>query len=278
MGETRKLYFSPRILDERIVKDSLEAVSYIGERESLFLVGGVGIQSYLPTLCRRPTSDVDYAVARPLTYSDFKQIVKPAEEFLRDFDYSVEPKKASRSYMMIIQNKENSESLAVEVARHNEKSFQGKRKRLEKELENSKTKIIEGRTKSYRVACPEDLVVPKLVRTINSLKRNPFYSSLYKNLTFFSDKNVIRNLEMINSIREEAMINPGDLGLAERLRFISDLYDVRMMAEITGFNESSFYEAGNNWRTLREDSQEREEIFRVALPKLSRLSFQHQII
>ena len=49
----RKLNFLPRTLDESIVIDGLEAVSFL--KEPCYLVVGIATQSYLPTTCRRPT-------------------------------------------------------------------------------------------------------------------------------------------------------------------------------------------------------------------------------
>ncbi|MEK6819369.1 MAG: hypothetical protein AABY10_05555, partial [Nanoarchaeota archaeon] len=171
--QVKKLAFNPKILDEEIVKDSLESVSQLEEKEPIYLLGGIAVQSYLPTSCRRPTSDIDYTLVRPLSYPDFREMMAPVAEFLRDKGYSTETKKGSRASLLYVVNSESKEGLAIEFPRRSNESFQKRKSMLERELNNSRKKIIEERKISYRVACPEDLVVPKLVRSINSLGRNP---------------------------------------------------------------------------------------------------------
>lgn len=262
MKEIKKLTFNPKTLDNKMVVDSLEAVSQLEDTEPIYLVGGVGIQSYIPSSCRRPTSDVDYSIVRPLNYSDFKQITHPVTEFLQDNGYSVEPKKGSRACMLFVSEKSSSEGLAVEFSRRNEQSFNPRRERLERELQNSRIKILEGRKRSYRVASPEDLAVPKLVRLVNSLKRNPSFTSFFTgNLEPLSDSNIRKVLSKISSFREQAMISPADAPLAERLRVVSDLYDVRILAEIAGFNKDYFNSAKSDWDTTHFQSEEKDRVF-----------------
>jgi len=265
--DIKKLAFHPKTLDEEIVRDSLEAVSQLEDREPIYLIGGVATQSYLPTLCRRPTSDIDYALVRPLGYPDFREIIKPVSEFLQDKGYSFETKKGSRASMLIIHDYQRFESLAIEFARKNENSFQKRKKMLEREFDHTKTKIIEGRDKTYKTACPEDLVIPKIARSINSLYRN---SSLNKflpsRLESLSNEDVRRALEEIRFLREEAMINPGDVGIAEKLRFVSDLYDARILAEITGFNEDYLKLIEKEWLTINAKPKLRDKIFNVTFP------------
>src|SRR3989338_689568 len=102
--EVRKLKFNPKILDEEIVRDSLEAVSRLEEKEPIYLIGGIATQSYLPTICRRPTSDIDYAIARPLSYPDFRIMIPPVSESLHDKGYSTEMKKGSRASCLYVSN------------------------------------------------------------------------------------------------------------------------------------------------------------------------------
>ena len=72
----RKLNYLARTIDDDIIKDGLCAVSVLSDdpesRNKYFVVGGVATQSYLPSSCRRPTSDIDLAVLRPLNYAEFK--------------------------------------------------------------------------------------------------------------------------------------------------------------------------------------------------------------
>ena len=77
-----KLKFEARTLDEDIVRDGLCALAALDNssvsRQMAFLVGGIATQSYLPSSCRRPTSDMDLAVRRSLTYSEFRNFAKEA--------------------------------------------------------------------------------------------------------------------------------------------------------------------------------------------------------
>ena len=86
-GEVKKFGFNARTLDDSAVRDGLEAVSVLNELEPYFLVGGIASQSYLPSKSRRPTSDIDFALVRPLSKPDFRGMVGPVEEYLGDLGY-----------------------------------------------------------------------------------------------------------------------------------------------------------------------------------------------
>ena len=62
------------------------------------------------------------------------------------------------------------------------------------------------------------------------------------------------------------MINPSDYELAEQLRFMSDLYDIRILSEITGFNQRYLTLAENEWGVFDESSEERKKIMKSILP------------
>lgn len=263
---TRKLNFVPRTLDDCMVRDGLEAVSLL---DNQYLVGGIATQSYLPTSCRRPTSDIDFSVVRPLQYRDFKSMIAPVREYLHDKEYTTETKKRSRAYSLDVSSPKG-EGLCLEFARRNAQNFEKKRKHLEREFENANSKIIEGRESTYKVCRAEDIAIPKLVRSIGSLKRNPyFFSYIFEEFSPLTDEEIKRQLERISEIREEAMINLPNPELAEKLRFISDLYDVRILSEITGFNEKYLAEVGREWDTFNDYSEARERLVRAVLPKFS---------
>ena len=263
-GIIRKLSFVPRTLDDYMVRDGLEAASLLDKQ---YLVGGIATQSYLPTICRRPTSDIDFSVVRPLSYRDFKSMIKIVREYLHDKGYTTETKKHSRSYALNVLKLEE-EGLCLEFSRRNKQSFENREKRLERELENAKSKIIEGRETTYKVCCVEDIAVPKLVRSIGSLKRNPhFFKYISGEIDPLTDEIVERQLKNISEIREEAMINLPNPELAEKLRFVSDLYDIRILSEITGFNEKYFAEVGEEWDTFKNPSEARERLVKAVLPK-----------
>jgi hypothetical protein len=268
-GEVRKFSFNARTLDDPAVRDGLEAVSTLNEIEPYFLVGGIASQSYLPTKCRRPTSDIDFALVRPLSKPDFREMVSPVEEYLGDIGYNtrLHINNRSRSFALSFSNQDD-ERLCLEFVRRNNQSFDKHKQRLEREFDHCKRKIIEGRERTCRVTCPEDIAVPKLVRMINSLKRSPEFAYLVPpQKEHLSDEIVQGRIDQINEMREEATYNPGDPYLAERLRFISDIYDIRILSEITGFNEDYFAKAESDWRDIHTKKKLRNKIFAIALPE-----------
>ncbi|MBU2616832.1 MAG: hypothetical protein KKB79_02515 [Nanoarchaeota archaeon] len=245
-GIVRKLTFIPRTLDEGIVRDGLESVSLLNRTEPYYLVGGIATQSYLPTTCRRATSDIDFAVVRSLNYQEFKNMVRPLGEWFEDNRYFFETKKRSRAYSLDVTNPEG-ETLCLEFSRRNKKSLEGNGVRLSREFEHSKMKTLEERGTSYRVASPEDIVIPKLVRSLGSLERNPLLRRYISQIGgVLTSEKISAQLRRISEVREDAMANIADPELAERLRFISDLYDVRVLSELSGFNQSYLREVSHD--------------------------------
>ncbi len=269
-GETTKLKFEPLMLDDIIVKDGIEAVGTLCGREPYYLVGGMAAQSYLPTRCRRPTSDLDFSIVRPLNYADFKALAKPVKELLSDKGYDVTEKKHSRAFKLEVLNHRNlSLKLLIEFSRRNPKSFKASRARLERELENVKGKILEARSVSYPVASPEDIVVPKLARLINSLIRNPaFMARLPKEKNPLSESRIAENLKAIARMREEACLVPADVESAEELRCVSDIYDIRMLSEIAGLNPLYFSRVCQDWDSVQQESPPKRIIAETILPAL----------
>ena len=268
MVRVNKFSLNPRTLDDAAIKDGLEAVSILNDTESYFLVGGVASQSYLPTRCRRPTADIDFALVRPLSKPDFRIMISPVQEYLHDMGYNSSPQisDASSSYALLFW-REGGDSLCLEFVRKSRKKFQEQEKMLVREYNNSRQKIIEGRERTYRVCSPEDVVVPKLVRSINTLRRNQELINLIPSrLESLSDEDVEKRIRDINQIRAEAMANPKDHHLSERLRFVSDIYDIRILSELTGFNPEYFAEAERDWHDIEMHPELREKIFKGALP------------
>jgi hypothetical protein len=265
-GIIKKLTIQPKTLDDKIVKDGLEAVSLLNGKEPYYLVGGIAIQSYLPSSCRRPTSDIDFSIVRPLNYADFKELIEPVSEYLKDNHYEIGTEKRSRAYALDLLN-DCGDILTLEFVRRNESSFLNHKKELERHFENVKRKVLEERNSYYNVACPEDLCAPKLARSINSLIRNPYFLRyIPKDFEELSDKKISDYLDKINDLRKEAMFNPADPGLAEKLRFCSDLYDIRILSELTGLNLKYFKEAEKDWNVLSNNSKERDILINSVIP------------
>lgn len=267
-GEILKFQFRPLTLDDKLTRDGLEAVGTLTGTEPYYVVGGIAVQSYLPTRCRRSTSDIDLSVARAMNYADFKGFVRPVEQYLKDHHYDVRERKHSRAYKLEIESSENPEErLLIEFSRRNRQSFEEARKRLERELENAKKKILEERSSTYVVASPEDVAVPKLVRAINCITRHPEMRRLIpEEKRHFSDEYIERRLGFINHLRDNAVLTPGNVELAEELRLVSDIYDIRILSELTGFNTPYFIEACRDWDTLQR-TPERDLVFGATLPE-----------
>jgi hypothetical protein len=268
-GEVRKLKAKPLTIDDTFTKDGLEAVSTLTGKEPYYVVGGMATQSYLPSLCRRPTSDIDLSIVRPLNYEAFKTLSGPVMEFLRDNGYSVETGRGSRAFNLGVDNPQG-DKLLIEFSRRNEKSFNRSKKHLERELVHSKRKIIEGRNSTYSIATPEDIVVPKLVSSINSLARNPELKQyLPSSEVSLSDGHIKERLDFINDLRESSMDSPSDLEVFEELKLVSDIFDIRILSEIAGVNSRYFDEASCDWRALHDSSYERDLLFNFILPQLN---------
>jgi len=264
---SKKLKVYPRTLDDKFVKDGLSAISLLNKKEPYYLVGGMAVQGYLPIQYRRPSSDIDFSIVRPLyNRHDFDLMTKPVIEYLGDLGYTAEKKKHSGYFGIIVSNEED-EKMLIEFAKRNENCFKKHKKKLEREFGHARSKSVEGRYDIYFSASPEDLAVPKLARSINSLKRNrELAESLLFNIHSSSTDNIKKQLEDIGSLRSEAMFSPGDVGLAERLRFISDIYDIRVLAETVGFNHSYWIEASKDWNNIINNEKERKELINFLIP------------
>ncbi|MBU1136650.1 MAG: hypothetical protein ABIG37_00135 [Nanoarchaeota archaeon] len=267
-GEVTKFQFRPLTLDDKLAKDGIEAVGTLVGKEPCYIVGGMAGQSYLPTSCRRPTSDIDLSVVQPLNYASFKKFAEPVKEFLKDNHYHVKERKHSRAFKLEVENSEgNRERLLIEFSRRNERNFDISRKKLERELENAKSKILEERNSTYVVASPEDIVIPKLTRIINSMGRNKQLKRAIPNVKKpFSEEDIKKRLKLISELREGAMLEPTDLELAEKLRFVSDVYDIRILSELAGLNDKYFAKVCNDWNTILQKTPERDLLFESILP------------
>lgn len=265
-----KLDCSLRTLDDEFIKDGSCAVATLEDnpfsRGLYFVVGGIATQSYLPSSCRRPTSDIDLAVLINLSYADFKEFSKTAFEYLGDEGYDVKYRKAHRSFCIDFTNKERN-IFFIEFARDSEKTFDAKKKILERERAHAKSKIIEGTASTYIVASPEDIIIPKLARSTNSLKRNDFFECYVNGMKNFSKEEIRKNLNKIRDLRLEATLEPGNVEGAEILRFVSDLYDIRLLSELAGVNNSYLKESAHDWISLNYPSFQRDLIARAVLPE-----------
>lgn len=258
--------YVPRTLDSRIVKDGLRAVSLLNRLSQnggvYIVVGGMAVQGYLPSSYRRPTSDIDISVLRPLNYEDFKLFSKDMREYLQDNNYLTETKKKNNSFCINIIPK-NDHPIVIEFSRRNSRKFEIERSRLEKEVENARIKELET-GESYFVSSPEDIAAPKIVRGIGSVKRNP---ELIEEASLFDTvhpEEIPVILENISFLRGQAK-GEGNLAIKEKARLISDLYDIKMLSGTVGFNQKYMQEVISRWDALKEPSAEKASLIRFLL-------------
>ena len=278
----RKLRYNPRTIDDETVRDGLCAISALDDlpasRDQCFVVGGIATQSYLPTSCRRPTSDIDLAVLRPLTHDEFRGFSGPVQDSLRAKGYTVETKKDHSAYKVFYVKpgeEDAGQAGVIEFVRRGPSAFGRMEQRLQREFDHTRKKLVEGRNATYRVSSPEDIAVPKMVRGIGSLERNRHlteylgrYISEGKKIPL-SDEEIKRSLEEIEEIKQDAILHLGDPRVAERLRFVSDLFDIRILSEVVGFNEPYLVEAMRSWDRLQKDRLEKELLLKSLFPNLA---------
>jgi hypothetical protein len=271
----KKLEVKPRTLDDELVKEGLCAVGALEDNSKSkglsFVVGGVATQSYLPTVYRRPTTDIDLAVLRPLNYEEFKEFSRPSAEFLKDKGYDVDTKKGHISMQLIYSNGEKGRAAVIEFPRRNDSNFKKREDRLNVEMGNTRSKIIEGKNVTYRVSSPEDIVVPKIVRSIGALSRDWNLNRHVKSCQpiAYSKEDIDRALRKIRNLREEAVMHPGDSTLADELRFVSDIFDIRALSEQVGLNKNYFKQVTDSWDALKEDPSSTSLLINYLLPDMS---------
>jgi len=267
-----KLKSLARTLDAESFKDCLCALGRLSDAPDTkgicYVVGGIAVQGYLPPVCRRPTSDVDTSVARPLNYEDFRNFSRNIIAFLRDNKYRVSPKKGSRAYILEVEDKAGNLSI-MEFSRRNQQSFDRVRPRLERELANARVKLVEGKECTYIVSSPEDIAIPKLARSVNSLRRNPEFELHLPDIKYLSNEKIAAVLKKIREFRREALLHAGDVRVAEELRFFSDLYDMRTLSDMVGFNEPYLTRAVQDWDSASQNNEARDLLISTVFPELS---------
>ncbi|MEM4330417.1 MAG: hypothetical protein QW273_00200 [Candidatus Pacearchaeota archaeon] len=265
-----KIKYRAKTIDDYFIVEGLCGIAQLEKesksKESWFLVGGIAVQSYLPSSCRRPTSDIDLALLVPLNYESFKEYSKPVKEYLQDKGFQVEEKKGHNTF--ILKYKKDEETGVIEFARRNKQNLKRIIKRLEEEMKNTRLKVIEGKREFYRVSSPEDIISPKMVRSIMILKEFPELKEEYltKKIYPLTEKKIEESLNEIEKIKEEARLSEGNLEIACRLRFVSDIYDIKVLSELTGFNEDYLKESLYRWSKNREDSEEKNILMKSLLP------------
>ena len=264
-NEVRKFKSGIYTLDSRLVGESLKGISLLNNKEPYCIVGGIATQSYLPAFCRRPTFDIDVLIIKPMNYDDFRNLSKPLIEYFSDKGYKTDWKKYSRSFALKLSEGDN--KLLIEFSRRNGKNFKKSKKILERKLKNSKKKTIGVSRAECYVIAPEDIFVPKLVRCVGSLFRNPQLKKTLPKNKEISPNFIISQLKLINDLREYAILNPGNLETAEELRFISDIYDMNLLYKLSKLRKRYLKESMNDWDALTEKKSEKETLINFIFDK-----------
>lgn len=271
MEKIRK--FEPRTIDDSVMQDGLCAVASLQDsslsKDLYFVVGGAATQSYLPGILRRGTCDIDLAVLNPLNRERFEGFSRCAREYLMDKGYHIDTKKGHNAFHLIYGKGDNI-SAVIEFARRNEANMERISSRLSRELTNARVKVIEGKNASVRVSSPEDIAVPKLVRAVGTLTRNPDFGPQMRAIGHVPvEKERDRIFDMIATLKEDLMIHPGAPEIAEHLRLVADSYDIKALSECVGFNESYFKQVVSEWNALAEETPAKRLLLESLLPKLS---------
>ena len=265
-----KSLYSTRTLDDEIAKDALSAISKL-ERSSLSrncyaLTGGFGVQSYLPTSCRRPSEDIDLIIGVPLDFKSFALFIKPVKEHLIDEGYKVKSKLVKFGYNLFVVDDDKSEGMVIEFLRINQNSFNNMRHILERELRNCKRKTVEGKSDVFSVLSPEDLIAPKLLRVMGTLKK---YPDLVTDLAYFrnlgGDRGLKEKLTYVKNLRD---LDKPNSFFREKMKFFSDVFDIRILYEVAGFNMDYLKKAIGDWNLYGTKSTEFMTVTSNILPGL----------
>jgi hypothetical protein len=263
-----------RTLDDEVVRDSLVAISQLdlhGEKtkDLSYVVGGMATQGYIPAEHRRKTCDLDLSLLIPLNYEGFKDFSTPVRNYLGSKGYVCETKKSSSNYKVLM-SKDDETLFTIEFSRRSPSIIERRIGSLMGEFRNSRKKFVEGGEQTYRVSSPEDIAVPKLARCLSSLRRNHGFREHLKSFPINFDSRAIKEAKgLINSMREDASIDLGDPSVAEEFRFISDLYDIRLLSDYVGFNQDYLDIAAGRWENLVPTNEMDHELISTIIPSLS---------
>lgn len=267
----KKLKFNPKTLEDNLIIDGLSAVSTLESfplsKESCFVVGGFATQSYIPQSYRRKTSDIDLALIRPISLTEFREYSKPVVEYLGDNGYNTDVIKGHNAYELYFDK--NGDAGVIEFSRRSMNRFLRTEKRLQREMDNTRLKTIHGKEKKYRVSSPEDIALPKIVRGVGTLTRNPdFMHYISSRIKPMNEQHKDYYLNSIKKLRQEAIVHVGDPARAEELRLVADIYDVRSLTDTVGFNENYFKDAANDWNVITNPTNERNKLISFLTPIL----------
>lgn len=259
-----KIGILPKTLDATVVKECLNGVCTLNDspasKDLYLVVGGTAVQSYIPAENRRPTSDIDLCIVKPLNSStEFKLFAQPVMEYLKDKGYGIETKKANSNFKLIASK--DGDGLVIEFSRRNPRKFKEMEKRLERELENGRRKTIQSTDVAYLVASPEDIAVPKIVRGLGTFTRHPYLINetrkVFPGGQGYDLKRLLSYVIGERAVAQESK-EPEKL---EKARLSADIYDMVSLSAFAGFNGDYMRQVMGQWDILNNSSKEKKLLF-----------------
>ncbi|MBI2105904.1 hypothetical protein HYT56_03645 [Candidatus Woesearchaeota archaeon] len=261
--QRREDYVS-RTLDDAVIRDGLSAISRLKDSERRYAVmGGIATQSYLPTICRRPTIDIDVLIEGVTNREAFVKFVEPTQDYFRDKGYTTSFNRREFSWNFSARSPSD-EAILMEFSRFSQSFYPVKKSLVERELDNRRTKFIEGREDSYCVLAPEDIAVPKIGRLITVLEENPNFDKYIEPFTKPMSTETIRYaLNKTRDVKERVALTPEEVKDFLAGRFISDAYDVRMLGEQVGFDSDYFNKVVGSWKEVAAPSEAKSVVWKI---------------
>ena len=247
----KKEDISPLTVSSEIVKRGIKAVEHIDLspelRSHYFIVGGTAVQSYLPSQFHRPTADIDVWLLYPISNkTEFVTRIAPCVEYLQDEGYQTSIQKKSRNFSIGVAKDNEDPAFYIEFSRRNLDKYKEVEARLIRERRNIRQKKVDDAI--LRVAAPEDIAIPKLVRGVGTLSRRSHMREIITRK--YSSQLPLQQL-LYDAIQARASL--GD-GVFEDSRIQSDLYDITSLNQFVGYNKDYFEQASLEWTRARESS------------------------
>jgi hypothetical protein len=224
---------TPHKLEDPVVLESIESLNRLKKDKGLegFVCGGMAVSSYLPIGHHRETVDLDFDLLWNGSFSDFKEICSPLENYFENKGYEVNYRKKGFTYDILVRS--NEDSFMVQHRRRSKKNFEKNFKTLVREWQNSRTLSKDGL--SYNVLSPEDLVWHKVSRVITF--SNQFGLDLPEIGCSMADME-----KKIFKLKNKVIAGGDESSESNfRLRILFDLYDIRSLANYTGLNNHYFW-------------------------------------
>ena len=234
-------------LEKIIVKESLRAINAASEKSGVksHICGGMAVSGYLPPNIRRSTIDLDFTFLWGGNCEEFRELMNPFVEYLRDKGFSVEVKKRDKTYDISVRS--SCDFLLVQHQIRTRKNFEKQRRCLEREFAHNRRLFKQDVV--FDALSPEDIALHKLSRILT-------FSDVYgieipQRFKILNIRNMACQLkEEIKKLAENA-----DARDIARLRIYHDVYDIMALAEYVGFNMPYFEKGLSDWTSKYMDKE-----------------------